>query len=278
MLPLWTFGSWSPWSTASAASRFRIPTDLTIPAQDNWPGATYRKGRITLDGERAAIYIRSGLVDNAQYDRNQAERQGRVLAGGVSRVLTLPVSSAPDAASAILHGTASDLTQSDVLGLLWLRYHSASLVQCQLRSEASFSTALDTPTAGFLWEGRFRDAGRASCPATPIPLPATVPDLALWVLFVPAAVLFVGIGLVVGGIWWIRRRRALRDAEPLSERPTTAPQPWLPELRREPSAAQTLTRGTHPDCAPWSLSSHSRTWTVPSCSRSPVQPASALGS
>jgi len=210
------------------------PAAVSIPPQDNAPGATFAKGKVELDGKQAAIYMRSGQIDDAQDDAEQAARQGRVLTALVNRVLALPLSRAPRAASAVLKGTASDLTQSDMLGLIWLRYHSSTLTQCLLQGSASVSNTADTPVAGFLRGASTPGCAPRQLTSAPIPLPATVATLALWVLIVPAVLLVLGLLLVAGGIWWVRRRRRpapvpdrewdkLTRAEPGPVPPTGAP-------------------------------------------------------
>jgi hypothetical protein len=202
------------------------PTAVTIPPQDNAPGATFAKGRVQLDGKQAAIYMRSGPIDDVQDDADQSARQGRVLTALVNRVLALPLSRAPRAATAVLSGTASDLTQSDMLGLIWLRYHASTLTQCLLPGSGSVSNTAETPVAGFL-----RGTSAPGCQPrrlsdAPIPLPATVASLALWVLVVPAVLLVLGLVLLGTGIWWLRRRR----------RPSEVPAQEWQKLTRVPAA------------------------------------------
>ena len=189
----------------------RNPATVTIPPQDNAPGGVFPAGRLQLDGQRAATFMHSGPLDDAADDRAQALRQGLVLKALVNRILALPLSHAPGAAAAILEGTASDLTESDILGLIWVRFHASQLTECLIPGGGGqLSTAPGSPASGFIASASSPDCRPRQLAASPIPLPASVTGLAIWVIGVPAAIVVLVLGL--GAVLWYRRRRR-RSAE-----------------------------------------------------------------
>jgi LCP family protein required for cell wall assembly len=224
----------------------RNPTAITIPPQDNVNGGVFPAGRLELDGRRAATFMHSGPLDDAADDRAQALRQGLVLKALVNRLLALPLDRAPEAAHAVLNGAASDLTPSDLLGLIWVRFHASQMTECLVPGGGGeLSTASGSPASGFSSGAASSDCRPRHLADSPIPLPATVRSAEMGAVAAVAAI--AGLAVLLGAALWYRGRRRRRAnalggviPSPPAPRPptTTIPRPPQRPLLDLPAADQ----------------------------------------
>ena len=145
----------------------RNPAAVELPVS---PSRTWRfpAGRLRLNGPHVAVYLRQGAAGSEQ--RDLAER--RVLRAIVGHALEpTSVSDLQSTGTAVAHSAVTDLTDADVLGLVWDRLQSRHVVQCTLPE----NTAADSGTgpsvvAGFLApDASARVAGCTSTAIAPAP-------------------------------------------------------------------------------------------------------------
>ena len=108
--------------------QLRNPAEVELPVS---PSRTWRfpAGTLRLNGPHAAVYLRQGAPGSEQ--RDQAER--RVLRAIVGHALEpTSVGDLQATGTAVAHSAVTDLTDADVLGLVWDRLQSRHVVQCTL--------------------------------------------------------------------------------------------------------------------------------------------------
>ncbi len=154
--------------------RLRNPAEVELPVS---PSRTWRfpAGTLRLDGPHTAVYLRQGAPDSEQRDR--AER--RVLRAIVGHALEpTSVSDLQATGTAVAHSAVTDLTDADVLGLVWDRLQSRHVVQCTLPENTPAESGTGPGTvAGFLApDASARAAGcnAAAIAATPYLPPRAV--------------------------------------------------------------------------------------------------------
>ena len=106
----------------------RNPAEVELPVS---PSRTWRfpAGTLRLNGPHAAVYLRQGAPGSEQ--RDLAER--RVLRAIVGHALEpTSVGDLQATGTAVAHSAVTDLTDADVLGLVWDRLQSQHVVQCTL--------------------------------------------------------------------------------------------------------------------------------------------------
>jgi LCP family protein required for cell wall assembly len=202
------------------------PTELTIPPQGGDPGGHFVKGRIHLNGAQAAVYMRSGLVDDATDDRAQSARQARVLGAIVNQMLGVPVSQAPDAAAAMLHDTTSDLSQGDVLGLVWLRSHTSSVNQCAVRPQGQLAALVTgNPGSAFVNGTPSPSCHERTLAASPLAVPDSLAGVPMWTLILGVVTALVALVAIGGGVLLIRRPSGSPEPppNPAPQRPAATP-------------------------------------------------------
>ena len=201
------------------------PTELTIPPRGGGPGGHFVKGRIHLNGAQAAVYMRSGPVDVATDDRAQSARQTRVLGAIVNQMLGVPVSQAPDAAAAMLHDTASDLSQGDVLGLVWLRFHTSSVNQCAVLPRGQLALASGNPGSAFVNGTSSSSCHERTLAASPLAVPDSLVGVPVWTLILVVVTALVALVAIGGGVLLVRRPRGSPEPppDPAPQRPVAAP-------------------------------------------------------
>ena len=104
----------------------RNPAEVELPVS---PSRTWRfpAGTLRLNGPHAAVYLRQGAPGSEQ--RDLAER--RVLRAIVGHALEpTSVGDLQATGTAVAHSAVTDLTDADVLGLVWDRLQSQHVVQC----------------------------------------------------------------------------------------------------------------------------------------------------
>jgi hypothetical protein len=153
------------------------PAALELPVS---PTRTWRfpAGTLRLNGPHAAVYLRQGAPGSEERDR--AER--RVLRAIVGHALEpTSVSDLQATGTAVAHSAVTDLTDADVLGLVWDRLHSSHVVQCTLpESAAAESGQGPGAVAGFLAPDA--SARAAGCSGTAIASAPYLPPKAIVVI------------------------------------------------------------------------------------------------
>jgi len=180
----------------------RNPARLELPVS---PSRTWRfpAGTLRLNGPHTAVYLRQGAPGSEQRDR--AER--RVLRAIVGHALEpTSVADLQSTGTAVAHSAVTDLTDADVLGLVWDRLQSRHVVQCTLpENTAAESGSGPGIVAGFLAPGA--SARAAGCAGTTIaPTPYLPPKAVVAIVqhygasafaFVAAAAVLMALAMTV---------------------------------------------------------------------------------
>ena len=152
----------------------RNPAEVEVPVS---PARTWRfpAGTLRLNGPHAAVYLRQGAAGSEQ--RDQAER--RVLRAIVGHALEpTSVGDLQSTGTAVAHSAVTDLTDADVVGLVWVRLQSRHIVQCTLPENAAAESGSGPGiVAGFLAPDASGVAGctrQALAPAPYLPPKAVV--------------------------------------------------------------------------------------------------------
>jgi cell envelope-related transcriptional attenuator-like protein len=157
--------------------RLRNPAEVELPVS---PSRTWRfpAGTLRLDGPHTAVYLRQGAPDSEQRDR--AER--RVLRAIVGHALEpTSVSDLQATGTAVAHSAVTDLTDADVLGLVWDRLQSRHVVQCTLPENTPAESGTGPGiVAGFLAPDA--SARAAGCSAAAIAATPYLPPRAVVVI------------------------------------------------------------------------------------------------
>jgi hypothetical protein len=145
----------------------RNPAAVELPVS---PSRTwrFRAGTLRLNGPHTAVYLRQGVAGSEQRDR--AER--RVLRAIVGHALEpTSVGDLQSTGTAVAHSAVTDLTDADVLGLVWDRLRSRHVVQCTLPENTSAESGTGPGiVAGFLTPDRpARAAGCTGAAIAPAP-------------------------------------------------------------------------------------------------------------
>jgi hypothetical protein len=206
--------------------RLRNPAEVELPVS---PSRTWKfpAGTLRLNGPHAAVYLRQGARGSEQRDR--AER--RVLRAIVGHALEpTSVSDLQATGTAVARSAVTDLTDADVLGLVWDRLQSRHVVQCTLPENTPAESGLGPGiVAGFLAPDA--SARAAGCSATAIAATPYLPPKAIVVIvqhygasafvFVAAAAVLMAIAMAA---LFVRMR-------------VRAPAPAAPPRQQAPSRA-----------------------------------------
>ena len=194
------------------------PSAVELPVS---PSRTWRfpAGTLRLNGPHTAVYLRQGAPGSEQ--RDQAER--RVLRAIVGHALEpTSVGDLQATGTAVAHSAVTDLTDADVLGLVWDRLQSRRVVQCTLPENTPAESGVSPGiVAGFLAPGS--SAGVAGCRGTAIASTPYLPPKAVVVIvqhygsrvFVVVAAAAVLMALAMAALFVrMRVRRAPAPAGP----------------------------------------------------------------
>ena len=222
--------------------------DVAVSGGRTW---SFAKGPLQLDGAHAVAYLRRGFLTG-----NALGQAGvTVLKGIVHRVLEpSSVGSLQTTGTALASSTATDLSDADVVGLVYLRLDGGTGMECGLppREELTSSTGSATVRA-FLGQS----AGQTSasgCTARPIASKVFLPPKDVvklvqrfgWGAFLAAAGLMLALMLAVGSVLILRSRRPLVAGEP-GEQPAVVAIPVSQQRSDDvvssPAEADTLTNG-----------------------------------
>jgi anionic cell wall polymer biosynthesis LytR-Cps2A-Psr (LCP) family protein len=178
--------------------RLRNPAVIELPVS---PSRSWRfpAGTLRLNGPHAAVYLRQGAPGSDQ--RDEAER--RVLRAIVGHALEpTSVGDLQATGTAVAHSAVTDLTDADVLGLVWDRLQSQHVVQCTLPETTPAESGIGPAiVAGFLAPDA--SARAAGCTATSIPSTPYLPPKAVVVIvqhFGASAFVFVAAAAVLMAI------------------------------------------------------------------------------
>ena len=201
------------------------PSAVELPVS---PSRTWRfpAGTLRLNGPHTAVYLRQGAPGSER--RDQAER--RVLRAIVGHALEpTSVGDLQATGTAVAHSAVTDLTDADVLGLVWDRLQSRRVVQCTLPENTPAESGVSPGiVAGFLAPGA--SAGVAGCRGTAIASTPYLPPKAVVVIvqhygsrvFVVVAAAAVLMALAMAALFVrMRVRRAPAPAGP-PRRPSPA--------------------------------------------------------
>jgi anionic cell wall polymer biosynthesis LytR-Cps2A-Psr (LCP) family protein len=160
---------------------------------------SFPRGQLNLNGARTAAFLRQGSPESER--RDQAEQ--RVLRAIVGRALApTSVTQLPATGRAIAE-TATDLTDADVLGLVWMRLDDRQVVQCAFAEHQTIDSAQGQAiAAAFLGrEGGERLSAcrtQAIAPASFVPPKAvlvTLQKYGTWVfVMIAAAAMLIALG------------------------------------------------------------------------------------
>jgi cell envelope-related transcriptional attenuator-like protein len=202
----------------------RNPAVVELPVS---PSRTWRfpAGRLRLNGPHTAVYLRQGAPGSDQRDR--AER--RVLRAIVGHALEpTSVGDLQSTGTAVAHSAVTDLTDADVLGLVWDRLQSRHVVQCTLPENAAAESGTSPSiVAGFLAPDA--SASVAGCASAAVaPAPHLPPKLVVAIVqdygasaFGAVAAAAVAMALAMAALFVRMRVRAPAPAGP-PRRPTAA--------------------------------------------------------
>jgi hypothetical protein len=202
----------------------RNPAAVELPVS---PTRTWRfpAGTLRLNGPHTAVYLRQGATGSEE--RDAAQR--RVLRAIVSHALQpTSVSDLQATGTAVAHSAVTDLTDADVLGLVWDRLQSRHVVQCTLPESApSESGSGPGIVAGFLAPDG--SASAAGCRVTAIAPPPYLPPKAVVVIvqrygasaFAVVAAAAIAMALALAAVF-VRMRVRAPQPEPASRRPMAA--------------------------------------------------------
>lgn len=208
--------------------QLKNPARVELPVS---PTRTWRfhAGTLRLDGPHAAVYMRQGAPGSEE--RDAAQR--RVLRAIVGHALQpTSVSDLQATGTAVAHSAVTDLTDADVLGLVWDRLRSRHVVQCSL-PEATAAESGSGIVAGFLVPDA--SAHPAGCRVTPLSPPPYLPPKAVVVIvqrygasaFAVVAAIAIAMALAAAALFVRMRVRA----------PAPAGEPGRPMVARLAGAA-----------------------------------------
>jgi hypothetical protein len=193
------------------------PTEVELPVS---PTRTWRfpAGTLRLNGPHTAVYLRQGTPGSEQ--RDLAER--RVLRAVVGHALEpTSVGDLQATGTAVAHSAVTDLTDADVLGLVWDRLQSSHVVQCTLpESTAAESGQGPGIVAGFLSPDASAEA--AGCRGTEVAKAPYLPPKTIVVIvqrygasaFAAVAAAAVAMALAMAALFVRMRVRAPAPAGP----------------------------------------------------------------
>jgi LytR_cpsA_psr family len=196
--------------------------DLPVSPTRTW---RFRAGTLRLNGPHTAVYLRQGAPGSEQ--RDAAQR--RVLRAIVGHALQpTSVSDLQATGTAVARSAVTDLSDADVLGLVWDRLRSRHVVQCTLpESTAAESGGGPGIVAGFLAPDG--SASAPGCRATAIAPPPYLPPRAVVVIvqrygasaFAVVAAAAIAMALALAALF-VRMRVRAPAPEPSSRRPVVA--------------------------------------------------------
>jgi hypothetical protein len=198
--------------------RVNNPAAFTVPVAggQTW---SFAKGPLQLDGPHAVAYLRRDFLTG-----NALGQAGvTVLKGIVHRVLEpSSVGSLQTTGTALATSTATDLSDADVVGLVYLRLDGGTGMECGLppRQELTSSTGSATLRA-FLGQSPGQTSA-AGCTARPIVSKVFLPPKGVvklvqrfgWSAFLAAAGLMLALMLALGSVLILRSRRPAVAGEP----------------------------------------------------------------
>ena len=216
-------------------------------------GQTWRfaKGPLQLDGPHAVAYLRRGILTGDALGQAGVT----VLKGIVHRVLEpSSVGSLQTTGTALATSTATDLSDADVVGLVYLRLDGGTGMECGLppREELTSSTGSATVQA-FLGQSTGQTSA-AGCTARPIASKVFLPPKGVvklvqrfgWGAFLAAAGLMLALMLAVGSVLILRSRRPMVAGDP-GEQPAVVAVPVSQQRSEDvvssPAVAERLTNG-----------------------------------
>lgn len=214
--------------------QIRNPAEVDLPVS---PTRTWRfpAGTLRLNGPHTAVYLRQGVPGSEE--RDVAQR--RILRAIVGHALEpTSVSDLQATGTAVARSAVTDLTDADVLGLVWDRLRSRHVVQCTLPENTPAESGSGPGTvAGFL--AADGSPGAAACRATAIAPPPYLPPRAVVVIvqrygasaFAAVAAAAIVMALALAALFVRMRVRAPAPNEqprpPIAARMTGAVGAWM---------------------------------------------------
>ncbi|HEY7258490.1 MAG TPA: LCP family protein [Gaiellales bacterium] len=206
------------------------PVELPVSPTRTW---RFRAGTLRLNGPHTAVYLRQGAPGSEE--RDVAQR--RVLRAIVGHALQpTSVGDLQATGTAVAHSAVTDLTDADVLGLVWDRLRSRHVVQCSL-PEATAAESGGGIVAGFLAPDA--SAHPAGCRVTPLSPPPYLPPKAVVVIvqrygasaFAAVAAAAIAMALALAALFVRMRVRAPAPAaapgRPIAARLAGAAGGWM---------------------------------------------------
>jgi anionic cell wall polymer biosynthesis LytR-Cps2A-Psr (LCP) family protein len=230
--------------------RVNNPAAFSVPVSggQTW---SFANGPLKLDGPHAVAYLRRSILTGDALGQAGVT----VLKGIVHRVLEpSSVGSLQTTGTALATSTATDLSDADVVGLVYLRLDGGTGMECGLppREELTSSTGSATVQA-FLGQSPGQTSA-AGCRARPIASKVFLPPKSVvklvqrfgWGAFLAAAGLMLALMLAVGSVLILRSRRPVVVGES-GEGPAVVAVPVSQQRSEDvvssPAMADTLTNG-----------------------------------
>jgi len=222
--------------------------DVPVSGGRTW---SFAKGPLHLDGAHAVAYLRRGILTGDALGQAGVT----VLKGIVHRVLEpSSVGALQTTGTALASSTATDLSDADVVGLVYLRLDGGTGMECGLppREELTSSSGSATMRA-FLGQSAGQTSA-AGCTARPIASKVFLPPKDVvklvqrfgWGAFLAAAGLMLALMLAVGSVLILRSRRPVVAGDPGEQTAVVAvpvSQQRSEDVLSAPAVAETLTNG-----------------------------------
>lgn len=222
--------------------------DVLLPGGRTW---SFAKGPLQLDGAHAVAYLRRDTLTGEALGQAGVT----VLKGIVHRVLEpSSVGSLQTTGTALASSTATDLSDADVVGLVYLRLDGGTGMECGLPPREELTSSSGSATVRAFLGQSAGQTSVAGCTARPIASKVFLPPKDVvklvqrfgWGAFLAAAGLMLALMLAVGSVLILRSRRPLVAGEP-GEQPAVVAIPVSQQRSDDvvpsPAEADTLTNG-----------------------------------
>jgi anionic cell wall polymer biosynthesis LytR-Cps2A-Psr (LCP) family protein len=169
-------------------------------------------GQLELNGARTSAYLSLQATTKSEQALREGNEQ-RVLKSVVNSLIRpSTITSLTNTAAAVANKTETDLTTSDVLGLVAARVHTTRVVTCSLSRARSFAEG-ESQSALAVFKGKASDSPYCSAKAvTPVAtaaiLQAGARAVSRWGAYVFLLALTIVTLCLVAGLWLLLRARA----------------------------------------------------------------------
>ncbi len=185
----------------------------------------FPRGENRLDGQRAALYVQAATTNENLETASEALLAG-VVRGMVSDV---PIGRVRSIADAMAGSVSSDLSDSDVLGLVEMRLRGGELLQCRAFRREPLTQATNRQSIDRFLGVAGATGGR--CTSRHVAATTGAPPTAVvnvvrhygWKLFAAIAVILAALALIAAGVLATRWPRRARQPSPTPPPPLSWP-------------------------------------------------------